>query len=84
MEYVQGETLDDLIWRPPLSLPQKLQLTEELCAGLAAAHDAGIVHRDIKPANLMVAPKGRAKILDFGIARLGDSSLTHRGRWSAR
>ena len=48
----------------------------ELCAGLAQAHEAGIIHRDVKPANLMVDQDGRLKILDFGIARVADSNLT--------
>ena len=51
---------------------RKVQLTEEVCAGLAHAHEAGIVHRDIKPANLSSAPRA-VKILDFGIAKLSAS-----------
>ena len=71
MEYVRGETFADLVGlRPPLSVLRKVQLMEEVCAGLAHAHEAGIVHRDIKPANLIVGPEGTVKILDFGIAKL--------------
>src|SRR5512147_560020 len=55
MEYIRGETLAESIRRrAPMSLGQKLGLLAELCAGLAHAHEAGIIHRDIKPANLMV------------------------------
>ena len=80
MEYVRGETFTDLLnLRPPLSVVRKMQLTEEVCAGLAHAHDAGIVHRDIKPANLIVGPEGTVKILDFGIAKLAASDLTLPG-----
>src|SRR6185295_9956013 len=80
MEYVRGETFADLMClRPPLAVPRKLQLTEEVCAGLAHAHEAGIVHRDIKPANLIVGPEGTVKILDFGIAKLSVSSQTLPG-----
>jgi serine/threonine protein kinase len=80
MEYVRGETLAEMIKRrAPLSVSQKLKLMEDLCAGLAQAHDAGIIHRDIKPANLMVDQQGRLKILDFGIARVVESSKTRIG-----
>ena len=80
MEYVRGETLAEMIKRrAPLSVAQKLKLMAELCAGLAQAHEAGIIHRDIKPANLMVDQQGRLKILDFGIARVAEGSLTRVG-----
>src|SRR5689334_6992892 len=80
MEYVRGETLSELIKRrSPMSVAQKLKLIAELCAGLAQAHEAGIIHRDIKPANLMVDQQGRLKILDFGIARVAESSKTRVG-----
>jgi hypothetical protein len=80
MEYVRGETLDELIKRrSPMSVPQKLKLIAELCAGLAHAHEAGVIHRDIKPANLMVDQQGHLKILDFGIARIAESSKTRVG-----
>jgi serine/threonine protein kinase len=79
MEYVRGETLAELIGRrAPMSMAQKLQLMMELCGGLAAAHQAGIIHRDIKPANLMVDQRGHLKILDFGVARV-ESDLTRVG-----
>jgi serine/threonine protein kinase len=71
MSYIQGETLAQLIQRRArLSIVRKLRIMEELCAGLQAAHNEGIVHRDIKPANVMVDQSGVVKILDFGIARL--------------
>ena len=80
MEYVSGETLGQVIRRnAPLGIPRKLELLEALCAGLGYAHQAGIVHRDIKPANIMVDTEGVLKILDFGIARVGDSSMTQAG-----
>jgi serine/threonine protein kinase len=79
MEYVRGETLAEKIARKaPLSIGQKLKLMTELCAGLAHAHEAGIIHRDIKPANLMVDHHGRLKLLDFGIAR-GEVGMTRFG-----
>ncbi len=80
MEYVRGETFTDVLGlRPPLSVLRKLQLVEEVCAGLAHAHEAGIVHRDIKPANLIVSSEGIVKILDFGIAKLSSSGITLPG-----
>ena len=80
MEYVRGETLAEKIKRKaPMSLGQKLKLMVELCSGLAHAHEAGIIHRDIKPANLMVDQYGRLKVLDFGIARMTEHSLTRMG-----
>jgi serine/threonine-protein kinase len=80
MEYIRGETLAEMIRRrAPLSVADKLKLMEELCAGLAQAHEAGIIHRDIKPANLMVDQQNRLKILDFGIARVAEASETRVG-----
>ena len=80
MEYVRGETFTDVLGlRPPLSVSRKLQLMEEVCAGLAHAHEAGIVHRDIKPANLILGAEGTVKILDFGIAKLSASGITLPG-----
>ncbi len=85
MEYVRGETLEEKIRRrAPLPVADKLKLMAEVCAGLAHAHEAGIIHRDVKPANLMVDQDERVKILDFGIARVADSNLTRgysQGGW---
>lgn len=80
MEYVRGETLAEKIKRrAPLGLTEKLKLMMELCAGLAHAHEAGIIHRDIKPANLMVDHHGRLRLLDFGIARVAEQGMTMAG-----
>jgi tetratricopeptide (TPR) repeat protein len=81
MEYIPGETLGEIIQRrAPLALRRRLELTVEACQGLAFAHRHGIVHRDVKPANLMVSREsGALKVLDFGIARGMDSSLTQAG-----
>lgn len=71
MEYVDGEDLSVLLKRIGL-LPEKkgVELARQLCAGLAAAHQAGVLHRDLKPANVMVDQEGQAKISDFGLAQL--------------
>ncbi len=80
MEFLVGDTLDRLIKRQtPMSMVRKLTLMEALCFGLHDAHEHNIVHRDIKPANLMVMSTGMLKILDFGIARAGQSDKTKLG-----
>ncbi|MBI2677554.1 MAG: protein kinase [Candidatus Koribacter versatilis] len=82
MEFLEGEPLDKLVaTRRELSLVQKLDYIIQCCNGLNYAHQRGIVHRDIKPANLMILKEGSAvKIVDFGIARIGDASLTKTGQ----
>jgi eukaryotic-like serine/threonine-protein kinase len=75
MEILEGADLRTLINRHGLpTLGAKLAVMEQLCEGLAYAHTHGVVHRDLKPGNIHVLPTGQAKILDFGLARLGDSS----------
>ena len=70
MEYVPGMTLRQVIRQHgALALRPGLQIAKQLCRGLAAVHDAGIVHRDVKPQNIMVLPSGVVKLMDFGIAR---------------
>jgi len=74
MEYVQGEDLRSLLHRIGRLGPDKgVQIAREICAGLAAAHDKGVLHRDLKPANVMIDERGVARITDFGLAALADS-----------
>jgi eukaryotic-like serine/threonine-protein kinase len=81
MEYVEGETLADLLRRRGRIKPEEaVALALQACAGLATAHEAGLVHRDIKPQNVLVTPGGAVKIADFGIARsLDGTRLTQAG-----
>ena len=69
-EYIEGQTLRQLMAVAPLALNRALDVTTQIANALAVAHAAGIVHRDIKPENVMVRPDGYLKVLDFGIAKL--------------
>jgi serine/threonine protein kinase/tetratricopeptide (TPR) repeat protein len=70
LELLEGSTLRDLIARERLPIGQMIELAAQVADGLEAAHRRGIVHRDIKPANIFVTANVRAKILDFGLAKL--------------
>jgi serine/threonine-protein kinase len=69
MQYVEGETLAEMMEREPLRLTTALAIAEQTAEGLVEAHTHGILHRDIKPHNLMITPRGQLKILDFGLAK---------------
>jgi serine/threonine-protein kinase len=80
MEYIDG--VDLRRWaakRQPIPLSRALEIVAGVAAGLSAAHRLGIVHRDVKPENVLLDGEGRARLVDFGIARQGDVHLTQEG-----
>jgi len=80
MEYLEGESLEKLIARKPaLCLGTKVGYVVQTCRALDYAHRRGVIHRDIKPANIMVTRDGIVKVVDFGIARITDTSKTQTG-----
>ncbi len=82
MEYVEGQSLQQLVTREKRALPisTTLRLIQEIAEALHYAHAQGVVHRDIKPANILVTTDGHPKIADFGIAKLNEMDLTLPGR----
>src|ERR1700742_456674 len=82
LEYVEGETLKQLIRREgPLEISQAIAYSIEIARALGAAHERLIVHRDVKPQNVLISQEGGAKITDFGIARtLTEEGLTVAGQ----
>ncbi len=82
MEYVEGETLRDLMKRRgALPSAEAVEIVQQLCAGLGEAHEQGVVHRDLKPENVMVDVHGHVKVMDFGIARSMDTRTNLTVGW---
>ena len=80
MELLLGRDLKVLIESGGLGpLPERLRIMHQAASGMAFVHAQGLVHRDLKPGNIHVTPEGVAKIMDFGLVRLGDSHMTRTG-----
>jgi eukaryotic-like serine/threonine-protein kinase len=80
MEFVDGPTLADRLRTGPLPEAEAIRIAGEVAAALEVAHERGLIHCDIKPANLLIAPDGRIKVTDFGIARVVDATQTTTGQ----
>ena len=69
MEYVEGETLEQVLARGPLSMTDTVRFAIEISEALGAAHSKGLIHRDIKPSNILITPHRHVKVIDFGLAK---------------
>jgi len=78
MEYVEGASLKDLITRG-LTVGEAVEIIRQVLQGTKFSHERGIIHRDLKPQNVLVDREGRARVVDFGIARAGASEITQTG-----
>lgn len=81
MEYLPGQRLDEKIAAGPVPIDAAINLLYEIAVAIDYAHQQKVIHRDLKPQNICLTPAGMIKIMDFGIARLEASELTHAGEF---
>ena len=77
MELVEGEDLEERLRRGPIPVDEGIAIAKQIAEALEEAHERGIIHRDLKPGNIRVTPRGRVKVLDFGLAKT--QAVAHRG-----
>ncbi len=75
MQYVDGQLLAERIWKTPLPPGEVVDIGIQAAQALVEAHAAGIIHRDIKPQNIVITPRGQLKVLDFGLAKIGQQNV---------
>src|SRR5262249_13297240 len=78
LELIEGETLAERIQRGRIPVDEALKIAHSICEALEAAHEKGVIHRDLKPGNVKIAPEGKVKVLDFGLAKAFDYSTGRR------
>ena len=76
LEYIPGQTLAERITKGPLKLEETLTIALQIAEALAAAHEHDVIHRDLKPGNIKITPKGKVKVLDFGLAKVVGGETT--------
>jgi serine/threonine-protein kinase len=76
LEFVPGESLDELVSRKPPAVKDALRIARQIAAAVEAAHENGVIHRDLKPGNVKITPAGAVKVLDFGLAKAFEAAAT--------